>query len=52
MRNASKSPKYLLLFTYILFSHTMAQMKPQTLDPLIAAGKAPKAHDPVFINLI
>ena len=40
---------YNLLFLTTIIELALAQMKPQPLDPVMAAGKAPKADEPVII---
>ena len=41
---------YNLLFLTTIIELALAQMKPQPLDPVMAAGKAPKADEPVGLG--
>ena len=41
-----------IFFNFLIIQKVMAQIKPEPLDPVIAASKAPKADEPVkIINL-
>lgn len=41
----------LICFFGILFEETIVAMGQQPLDPVLAAGKAPKKHEPVKMKL-